>query len=573
MLYEDYKIKLPFEMPKEYTLRLQPYKNGAESTAVLHTGPSKRDSVTHKLIHAKRITIGKVVETEGESFLVPNEKYFELFNQGQLPPTLSKVTGRGRPIKEVKSGNAVNGQLLSFGYALAWLHEAKELGLYKILVTVFGTELAMQMLTIAAFYAFDKERGLTLLEKFAQTQMNFCSKPLNSQRACELFSAIEETELKAFFEQWIELTCGKEYCFYDVTSVSYTGDSIVEVAWGYNRDHEDLMQINLGLFVSQATGLPLFYCSYNGGLNDFTNFPYVMSEAKFMGLAGGITIVGDRIFSDLNCASRVYKLGYGLLVGLKLAHNHEAKNKILSWRKNPNHKEEIGQSPTDGMVSSVCSFTLKDVPGRLFMYKQDDTAALQWSTIRADVKDISNLIATKQGILSKCPPAKIKRLCEVQPLRDPAGITKYRISLSNDKIQDLMDLCGCFAIFTTDEHIDPFNALKLYRAKDICEKNFANLKNELIGERMMVHSSKAWHGKLFILFLSLIVRTSLFNKLKPWIVSNRSSLRYTFVELSQIRCRKNGERWLLKDAITKKQQELATLLGLPLDYLRNSILP
>lgn len=31
--------------------------------------------------------------------------------------------------------------------------------------------------------------------------------------------------------------------------------------------------------------------------------------------------------------------------------------------------------------------------------------------------------------------------------------------------------------------------------------------------RMLVHSSRAWHGKLFVLFISLIVRTALHNEL------------------------------------------------------------
>lgn len=571
MLYDDYKIELPKVMPDpHYALRLQPYKNDSAKTVVLHLGPSKRDPKSGKLIHAKRVTIGKAVEEYGKTVMIPNEQYFNYFTQGKQPPVVSKVTGRGRPPKDRSDDKHSDGSVVAFGYALAWINEAKKLGLYSILVNVFGADKALQMLTVAAFYAFENERGLTMLDQFAKTQMSFTQKKLSSQRACELFASIEEPELKSFFEKWIELKCGKDYCFYDVTSISYTGDGIVEVAWGYNRDKEDLPQVNVGLFVSSAARLPLFYCNYQGGINDFSNFPYVMSEAKFMGLSGKITVVGDRIFSEPGSASKVYKLGYELLVGMQIGHSHEVRQKLLQWRKSPNHKEEIAKSPADGIVAASTPFKLKDIDGTLFMYKQDETASLEWAGIRAVVKDIGAMIAQGQDKSPKLPSPKIRRVCDTQKTKSD-GKAVYQFALNNDKIQDAMDLCGCFAIFATEAHLDPYAGLTLYRAKDVCEKNFANLKNELMGERMLVHSSKAWHGKLFILFLSLIVRTSLHNALRPWIAKSKTSLKYAFVELSLIKCRRQGERWVLREAITKNQKELAQMLGLPLDYLRSTI--
>lgn len=566
MLYDDYKIELPKAMPDpEYKLRLQPYKDDSAKTVVLYLGSSKRDPASGKLIHPKRVSIGKSVEEDGKLVMIPNEQYFNFFCGGKQPPAASKVTGRGRPPKDKPDVKHADDSVVAFGHALAWINEAKKLGLYSILINVFGAEKALQMLTVAAFYAFENERGLTLLDKFVKNQMSFAQKKLNSQRACELFASIEEPELKSFFEQWIELKCGKDCCFYDVASISYTGDGIVEVARGYNRDKEDLPQVNIGLFVSSTTRLPLFYCNYQGSINDFSNFPYVMSQAKFMGLTGKITVAGDKIFSEPGSASKAYKLGYDLLVGMQIGHSHELRQKLLQWRKSPNHKEEIAQSPADGIVAASSPFKLKDIDGMLFMYKQDETASLEWAGLRAAIKDISAMIAKGQDTSPKLPCPKIRRFCDTQKINSD-GKSLYKFALNNDKIQDAMDLCGCFAIFTTQTHLDPFAGLDLYRALDVCEKNFANLKNELMGERLPVHSSKAWHGKLFILFLSLIIRTSLFNTLRPWISKSKTSLKDAFAELSLIKCRKQGERWILRKAVTKNQKELARMLGLPLDY-------
>lgn len=37
---------------------------------------------------------------------------------------------------------------------------------------------------------------------------------------------------------------------------------------GYNRDHEDLAQFNLGMFCDEDIRMPLYYDRYNGSLTD-----------------------------------------------------------------------------------------------------------------------------------------------------------------------------------------------------------------------------------------------------------------------------------------------------------------
>lgn len=576
MLYQDYRLPLPAVLPgPDYSIRCQPYKGDrSKTTVVLYTGKSRRDKETHKLVHAKRVTIGMTFTEDGNVVFIPNEQYFNYFSQGEQPPVLSQVRGRGRPaVPKPEKTVHKDGAVMQIGFSLAWQYAARQLGLTKILNTAFGADLTAKILAVAAFYAYDNERGLTMLERFVRTQMCFTEAALNSQRACELFASIKEEQLTDFFRLWLERMGGKDFCFYDVTSVSYTGDGITEVAWGYNRDKEELPQVNLGLFVSSKTNLPLFYCNYNGGINDFTNFPYVMNEAKFMGLKGRITIVGDRIFSDAESASAVYHKGYGLLVGVQVSKFADVREQILGWQNNPSINQEITASPGEDITSSSCSFTLKDIPGVLHMYKQDGAVALEIASVKGLVKEVNKQIsAASPSGTDKRPGRRIRQLFDVETVKEKDRKTRYKITPNDEKVMDAIKLCGTFAIFTTELNMDSYDCLNKYRAKDACEKNFANLKNELIGERMLVHSSDAWHGKLFVLFISLIVRTFLHNKLKSWIRDNRSSLRAAFAELAELKCRKNGERWILKEALTKPQKEIASALGLPLDYLKTTAL-
>ncbi len=62
---------------------------------------------------------------------------------------------------------------------------------------------------------------------------------------------------------------------------------------------------------------------------------------------------------------------------------------------------------------------------------------------------------------------------------------------------------GYFAILS-NEVKDPFEALSLYRSKDMVEKGFGNLKDRLNFRRMQVSSELSLNGKLFVEFVALI---------------------------------------------------------------------
>lgn len=70
-------------------------------------------------------------------------------------------------------------------------------------------------------------------------------------------------------------------------------------------------------------------------------------------------------------------------------------------------------------------------------------------------------------------------------------IKGYHLTLNKEKINNELALCGTVAIFTTDMTISAEECLYSYRLKDQCEKAFANIKNDIINERMMVHSTEA----------------------------------------------------------------------------------
>jgi transposase len=57
-------------------------------------------------------------------------------------------------------------------------------------------------------------------------------------------------------------------------------------------------------------------------------------------------------------------------------------------------------------------------------------------------------------------------------------------------------------------------ALRVYRAKDVVENSFDDLKNQLDMKRLRIHTSAAMDSRLFIQFLALILICQIRNTIK-----------------------------------------------------------
>ncbi|MGI6692026.1 MAG: hypothetical protein ACOX63_14470 [Christensenellales bacterium] len=65
-----------------------------------------------------------------------------------------------------------------------------------------------------------------------------------------------------------------------------------------------------------------------------------------------------------------------------------------------------------------------------------------------------------------------------------------------------------FSTLLSTKFKDSLDALAVYREKDIVEKCFDDLKNELDMRRLRIHGSKSMKNRLFIQFIAMMVRVS-----------------------------------------------------------------
>ena len=104
--------------------------------------------------------------------------------------------------------------------------------------------------------------------------------PIGSQELTDadissLFSGMDEGRRKEFLLGWRNQSSSGRACFFDITSISSYSKENEMVEFGYNRDNEDLPQINLGLIVDSGTRLPIHYSVHDGSIHDVSTLKQV----------------------------------------------------------------------------------------------------------------------------------------------------------------------------------------------------------------------------------------------------------------------------------------------------------
>lgn len=77
---------------------------------------------------------------------------------------------------------------------------------------------------------------------------------------------------------------------------------------------------------------------------------------------------------------------------------------------------------------------------------------------------------------------------------------------------------------TTDFRKTSGEILDIYRMKDVVEKCFDTLKNEIDMKRLRVHSSETIDGKMFVAFIGLILRSHLHRVLMDYTLAKNLSI-------------------------------------------------
>ena len=483
----------------------------------------------------ERVAIGRLDEESG--MLVPNDNYWKHYADTaiELLPTYNSVRSVG--------ASFLIGNVL------------KTHGVIDMLESCLGCERAKLSLTAALYMAARGnvfEHVLEFCEGFTLHE-----RALSSQSVSALFASITHDERMAFFKAWAASHKPGAYLAYDVTSLSSYAEGIQDTEWGYNRDGDRLAQLNLGCYLSQESGLPVFYVTYPGSIVDKSHLPYMMAYNAELGIEGD-GFVMDKGFCTTDNVRYMKGNGLDFVIGVEIGHK-ATRGAVDAVREG---MVSMRNRTMQGIYAKSVRGTFYGAYTTMHVYHDTGLAERQRRDLFRTVESWEErLVQLKQLTIRE---AKRYRAYFTVDLAKDGSFTYRR---DYDKIDAAALNNGYFCILT-NTRMDSSELLSVYRRKDMLEKGFDDLKNHIDMKRMRTHTTATTDGKLFLAFIALIAVSELQIRLKKIMREKSWSKDAVIAELEKIKVVFASDGRRLMNPITKTQRMILDAFALSEDDLR-----
>ena len=403
-------------------------------------------------------------------------------------------------------------------------------------------------------------------EKWHTTHKHPFGADIASPRSSELFSGITDQQISDFFRLQAKRRIEDEYWAYDSTSISSYSEALAQVQYGKNKEDDKLPQLNLLLVFGEKSGLPFYYRKLAGNIPDSKTVKHLLEDLDILGF-GKSKFVMDRGFYSQENINGMYRDHIKFLVGVKLSLAFVKKNLDVVYddiRMFMNFDESINTYGytvmTDWDYSQERPYkgdVIKD-KRRIYIhyYYSIDKGADEETAFDKRIAGLYKEL--KDGKRLDSHEKAYAEFFDVKktPKR---GIT---VTYNEEAIRKARRYLGYFALIT-NEKMDAFTALHLYRMKDIVEKGFSNIKERLNMRRLLVSSERSLEGKIFATFTALILVSHLDHKMKESKLYDKYTMSQLFDKLDVIECFEEPGHSLRIGEILTKQEEIYKALNVP----------
>jgi hypothetical protein len=433
------------------------------------------------------------------------------------------------------------------------------LGLTTLLASIFP-DTSREILALA-FYRLCEHKALYLCEHWLDSVWLPLPLSLPSPRISELLVQTGHTSAcrERFFKKWAcRRLKSSRFVVFDITSVSSYAQGIDQVEWGYNRDHEALPQINLGVVYGEPSALPLCYRMYPGSIHDVNTLRNAVMELEVLSGGRALFILDKGFYSQANLR-RLEGMDFIIPLPVRTCVYRdlvlEVRGQIRSAGYAIRHGEQVYYAMRKKAALGGGGFTAhiyldqkrQNGEGESFLRGLLEGEALVRSEGFTDKSRLEAYLADQMpGFM---PYFKIRK----------QGTT-YVLHRRVEKIDAALSGMGIFVLITNSQRSSE-RVLDYYRERDGVEKCFDCLKNNLFLKRLRVHSGDGVEGLLFIEFIALIIRSHIAKVLRE-----TKSLKSLYIpellsELRKLKQIRIGKKKVLTE-ISKRQKDIFTAFGI-----------
>ena len=403
-------------------------------------------------------------------------------------------------------------------YGDIWLLEqiAIKTGIQKDLEAVFNenSEIVDDILTLAMFPYLTKY-NYSRVARWQRIAAAPSSRELTSKAITLLTQSITEQHRMDLLRLRAARLGKDELCAVDSTSRSAYGWSLTDIRWGKNKEQLSLEQTLEVVVYTLSSHMPVYYRTFPGNMPDSRSLETIFKDLEHAGFKD-LVLITDRGYESLRNLEKHILRGQSMIMCTKTGQKNvmqvisnlgEFDTRPEDLTVDPDAKIYYKQYDINYEVESTGQATKKSDRLKLNLFFDPIRRGLELMELDIALSyqeaALSELLRDK-GTLGD--DAWIRREYRYYKVSyDPATrvITSYE--LNEKKVSKTRRLSGFFAIMTHGVDFDAMATFRTYRLRDEQEKYFQQMKDQMGADRQRTWSEEGKTGRLFILFVSLIL--------------------------------------------------------------------
>ena len=423
---------------------------------------------------------------------------------------LSGIRERGRP--------AFDGTDVNRFYGDIWLLEqiARESGIRKDLELVFdgNKEMVDDVLTLAMF---PYVTGFTY-NRVARWQ-KIAKSPSRRELVPSTITLLSQSITESHRMKLLKLRAARlhkdELCAVDSTSRSAYGKSLTDIRWGKNKESLPLEQTVEVVVYTLDSHMPVYYRTFPGNMQDSRSLETILTDLQHAGFTD-VILVTDRGYEKIRNLETYILKNQAMIMCTKVQQS-QVMEKILSYGDfstrpdgmaiDQNAKIYYQQFAIDYPVESTGTSVKQSEKLRLNLYF--DSVRRSEELVQLDI-DITEQHKKLQLLLSEQEPLEddqsLKRHFRYFKLQYDSGERLLKsFTLNDKKVEKARRTSGFFSIMTHKLDMDAMQTYQTYKLRDEQEKAFQQMKTQMVADRQRNWSEEGKTGRLFILFVSMIL--------------------------------------------------------------------
>lgn len=506
----------------------------------------------------KRVTIGKR-SRENPDMIQPNENFLRFFPDEMLP--------------EEKDRSA-RSSCLRIGAFIVIRQLFKETGISDILGMYMNQKDLGLFQDLAAYSIITESNTAQYYPDYAYNHPLFTEKMkiYSDSKVSDFLKSLTVEQSAGFLNEWNAARDHRQkiYISYDSTNKNCQAGEIEMAEFGNAKDDKNLPIFNYSIAYDTNNREPLFYEQYPGSINDVSQLQFMLDKARAYGYKK-IGFILDRGYFSRKNIEYMDQCGYSFVIMVKglasFVHQLVVEHKGSFEEEWANCISEYG---VYGKTIKRKLYATDEKERYFHLYYNSGKASSQKREIESQLTEMKSFLLRHTNEKRTFGPSYEKYFYLHY---DKDGETFLFPEDNTKAVSDELKLCGYFCIVTS-EKMSAQDAINLYKSRDASEKLFRGDKSYLGDRSLRVYSDESIASKIFIEFIALILRCSIYTHLKDEMKKLNQKPNYLTVpaalrELEKIEMvRQLDDVYRLDHTVTAKQKTILEAFGINADHVK-----